>query len=94
MANYVPLVAQAVAGLPTNAAADRLALYGRARQALVAQLREMKPPLSNQQIISEQADLEAAIRKIEAEQAATEKLKPAVTPIAPMPRMFPRKAAD
>jgi hypothetical protein len=91
MANYVPQLAQAVAGLRTNTAADRLALYGRARQVLVAQLREMKPPLSDRQIISEQADLEAAIRKIEAEQAAAEKLKPEVTPIAPMPRMFPKK---
>ena len=45
----------------------RRALYGRAREALVAQLRSNQPALFEAQITKERLALEEAIRKVEAE---------------------------
>ena len=92
MADYVPPIEGAIARLATNDVASRSALYARAREALVAQLREIMPALSNLQLLSERADLEAAIRKIEAQHVAASQLKPGVTPILPMPRLFTKGA--
>jgi hypothetical protein len=90
MADYFPLISRAVAGLAKNESENRRALYDRARVALVAQLREITPALSDLDIIREQADLEKAIRRVESLHAAQSKAKVGtVTPIAPMPRLFP-----
>ena len=67
MADYYPLIARAVAGLPQNTNEARRALYGRARNALVAQLRGQTPTLSETTIIHERGALEDAICKAEAE---------------------------
>ena len=53
--------------LATNDVASRNALYGRARKALVTQLREITPALTKLQFLREQTDLGAAIRKVEAQ---------------------------
>ena len=45
MADYYPLIAKAVTGLQTQ---DRRALYQRGRDALLAELRAVNPPLSEQ----------------------------------------------
>ena len=69
MADYYPLIARAVAGLEKNTGDARRALYERARTALVAQLRSVKPPLSENDVTRERLALEEAIRKVEAEAA-------------------------
>jgi hypothetical protein len=102
VADYFPLVSQAVARLTKNDSESRRALYGRARLALVEQLREITPPLSDTQLLREQIDLENAIRKVESQHAAPSNVNPGivapnvkagtVTPIAPMPKLFPKSA--
>jgi hypothetical protein len=84
MADYFPLISQAVAGLVHNDLENRQALYGRAHVALVEQLREITPALSEMQIVREQADLEIAIRKVEAQRATAPTVKIEITPIAPL----------
>jgi hypothetical protein len=93
MADYSPLISQAVARLVQNDLENRQALYGRARVALVEQLREIMPALSKMQIVHEQADLEIAIRKVEARHTSAPTVSSGVKPIAPLPKLFP-KASD
>jgi len=70
MADYYPLIARAVAGLDPSAPGEsRRALYVRAREALIAQLRSVEPPLSEAEITRERLSLEEAVRKVEAEAA-------------------------
>lgn len=69
MADYYPLIARAVAGLEKNTGDGRRALYERARTALVAQLRSVNPPLSENDVTRERLALEELIRKVEAEAA-------------------------
>jgi hypothetical protein len=79
MADYQPLIARAVAGLEKNTGENRRALYERARNALVAQLRGVSPALEESEITKERLALEEAIRKVEAETArnAREAARPA-----------------
>src|SRR5689334_21063204 len=82
MADYYPLIARAVSGLDASATGEqRRALYDRARQALIAQLRGVQPPLSETEITRERLTLEEAIRKVEQE-AAQRSRQPARTDIA------------
>lgn len=70
MADYYPLIARAIAGLDANAPSEtRRALYERARTALIAQLRNVQPALSEAEITRERLALEEAVRKVEAEAA-------------------------
>src|SRR3979411_82779 len=70
MADYYPLIARAIAGLDPSAPGEsRRALYGRARAALIAQLRSVDPPLSESEITRERLSLEEAVRKVESEAA-------------------------
>jgi hypothetical protein len=69
MTDYYPLIGKAVAGLEKNTGEARRVLYERARTALVGQLRNMDPPLSESEITRERLALEEAIRKVEAEAA-------------------------
>ena len=66
MADYYPLIAKAVTGLDAQ---DRRALYQRGRDALLAELRAVNPPLSEQVIMDERIAFEKAIRRIESEAA-------------------------
>ncbi|MBN9052129.1 MAG: hypothetical protein J0H78_21945 [Rhizobiales bacterium] len=70
MADYYPLLSRAVAGLTNNTGEVRRALYERARTALVNQLRNSDPPLSEADITRERLALEEAVRRIEAETSA------------------------
>lgn len=70
MADYYPLLSRAVAGLTNNTGEVRRALYERARTALVNQLRNSDPPLSEADITRERLALEDAVRRIEAEASA------------------------
>ena len=69
MTDYYPLIARAVAGLPKSTGESRRALYERARSALLAQLRNLDPPLPETEITRERLLLEEAIRKVEADAA-------------------------
>src|SRR5205823_10456833 len=71
MADYYPLIARAISGLDPGAPGEsRRALYERARAALIAQLRSVKPSISESEITRERLSLEEAVRKVEAETAA------------------------
>jgi hypothetical protein len=67
LADYYPLIAQAVNRLEQNAAETRRTIYDRARAAMVAQLRGIVPPFTESDINLEQLALERAIRKVETE---------------------------
>jgi hypothetical protein len=67
MADYYPLIAKAVMGLYNGQ--DRRRLYEHGRNALLAELRALRPPLSDAVIAKERLAFEEAIRKVEAEEA-------------------------
>src|SRR5215831_9329007 len=76
MTDYYPLIGKAVAGLEKNTGEARRVLYERARTALVGQLRNMNPPLTESEITRERLGLEEAIRKVEAEAARRLRMEP------------------
>jgi len=76
MADYYPLIAKAVTGLEKSTGEARRALYDRARQALLAQLRGVTPALSEADITRERLALEEAVRKVEAEAARRSRSDP------------------
>jgi hypothetical protein len=67
MADYYSVLARAVVNLETDDRAAREELYARARSIIVAELRKQNPKISALTITREQAALEAAVRKLEAE---------------------------
>ena len=95
MADYQPLIQRAIAGLDKNTGEARRALYERARTALVAQLRGVKPPLQEAEITRERLALEEAIRKVEAEAARRTRVDAPAAPATPAPSAprFPNAAA-
>jgi len=70
MAEYYPLLAKAVAGLPDSTPETRRAVYERARKALLGQLRKLDPPVPEADVEREGVALDEAIEKLEAEFAA------------------------
>lgn len=70
MADYYPLIARAVAGLPTSTPETRTAIYQRARNALLGQLRRLDPPIPESDVARESAALEIAIARLEADLAS------------------------
>ena len=90
MADYHSLLMRAVANLPNaGTPATRGAIYGRARKALLEQLRSLRPPLPESDITREENALDAAIAEIEERYGSQEPaLRP---PAAPRPRR-PRPA--
>jgi hypothetical protein len=67
MADYYPLIARAVEGLPEQTPDKRHAVYERARTALIAQLRSLDPPLTEAEIQQEGRSLDEAIARVEAD---------------------------
>jgi hypothetical protein len=67
MADYYSVLARAVVSLETGDRAAREELYERARSIIIAELRKQNPRISALTITREQAALEAAIGKLEAE---------------------------
>jgi len=90
MTDYQPLLARAIGNLERNTSEARRAVYDRARQALLNQLRAIAPPLSDTEITRERLALEDAIRKIET-QAAQANPEPARA--SRHPAAAPRPAA-
>jgi len=68
--DYYPLIARAVAKLDDNSPLARVAVYGRARRALTAQLRAQEPSTAEPRIAQERRALEEAIRRVEDEAPA------------------------
>ena len=69
MNDYYPLIAKAVVGLNAQ---DRRRLYEHSRNALLAELRALRPPVSDAVIAKERLAFEEAIRKLDAEEARHE----------------------
>jgi hypothetical protein len=68
MADYYPLLAKALANLPSRTTSTaRRAIYDRARKALIGQLRSIQPPMPEGDIAGEDAALDRAIARLEAE---------------------------
>jgi hypothetical protein len=65
MADYYQPIAKAAMGLQT--AQDRRTLYERGRNALLAELKAIAPPLSRSIITKELLAFDEAVRKVEAE---------------------------
>jgi hypothetical protein len=80
MADYYPLLAKAIAGLPDPTPQARSAIYERARNAMVRQLRRLDPPIPEPEIARESSALEVAVARLEAEFAP-----PEPSPAAPEP---------
>jgi hypothetical protein len=72
MADFYPVLAKAVAGLANQSAEARRAIYDRARQVLVAQLRSIDPPISETDITRQRLALDDVIARIERDYAPVE----------------------
>ncbi|MDQ0304009.1 hypothetical protein [Ancylobacter polymorphus] len=92
MADYYPLIARAVGGLPDKTAEARKAVYERARRALLAQLTAVDPPLSAPDVAREQQALETAIDRVEADFGGTVPAAPPRAPVAPLAPVSPPAA--
>jgi hypothetical protein len=74
MVDYYPLLSRAIVNLGESAGPDvRRAIYDRARTTLRSQLEEVDPPLPQDQIERERAQLEAVIARLEIEARARSK---------------------
>ncbi|MCJ8144800.1 hypothetical protein MKI84_17910 [Ancylobacter sp. A5.8] len=80
MADYYPLLARAIGGLPNKGRDARNVVFERARKALLAQLRNADPPLREEDITREQSSLEDAIRRLELDYAEPPAAAPAIEP--------------
>ena len=81
MADYHSLLMRAVANLPNaGSQATRATIYGRARKALLEQLRSLRPPLPESDIAREEKALDAAIAEIESRYAPQAGASPSASP--------------
>ncbi len=69
MADYYPLISRAVANLGPSTPEQRRDLYARATNALIGQLRNSDPPITEADITRERLSLEDAIGRVETEVA-------------------------
>lgn len=87
MADYYPLLAKAVAGLPDPTPDARSAIYDRARNALLGQLRRLEPPIPEVEIEHESAALEVAVARLETEFAPPPEPEPEPEPDVAAPEL-------
>jgi hypothetical protein len=92
MAEYYPLLAKAIAGLPNSTPEARRAVYERARKALLAQLQNLQPPVPEADVARETRALDSAVARIEAELAAPNGSPKAVPRIESLFGTAPRAA--
>ena len=83
MADYYPLLAKAVAGLPNSTPETRRAVYERARKALLGQLQSLQPPVPEADLRRESEALDTAVARLEAELGGA--ARPSVQPQPPRP---------
>ncbi len=81
MAEYYPLLERAVAGLQDATPGSRRAIYDRARNALLGQLRAMQPPIPEEDVQRESVALDDAIARLE-ERFSKDKPRAAPKPAA------------
>ena len=96
MADYHSLLMRAVANLPNaGTPATRAAIYGRARKALLEQLRSLRPPLPESDIAREEKALDAAIAAVEGKYGHKADAPPFAPPApsAPTPYVAPQAAS-
>lgn len=89
MADFYPILARAVAGLPETTPEARRAIYDRARAALIAQLRGLDPPLGEAEIMRERLALDEAVARVEADYdgaAPPQGATPVIRPLDPAPQ--------
>jgi hypothetical protein len=77
MAEYYAVLSKAVAGLEPSTPESRRAVYDKARNALIGQLKAIDPPLPTAEISRQRLELEEAIRRVERETAAMPPRAPA-----------------
>lgn len=99
MADFYPILARAVAGLPETTPEARRAIYDRARAALIAQLRGLDPPLGEAEIMRERLALDEAVARVEADYddgaARPDVAAPMIRPIEPdLPDVPPQPARE
>jgi hypothetical protein len=87
MADFYSILAKAVSALDGNTAQARRRLYERARAAVIVEMREATPALSQSDILVARISLEEAIGKVEAEaQGDRRSHRLMATPSTPLPR--------
>lgn len=92
MAEYYAVLSKAVAGLEANSADTRRAVYDKARNALIGQLKAIDPPLPTAEISRQRLELEEAIRRVERETSSTPAGVPAQrAPTRPVAEQAPRQ---
>jgi len=95
MAEYYTVLRRAIGGIDPNVPETRRAVYDKARNALIGQLKAVDPPLTTAEISRQRLELEEAIRRVEREAAAGLGGAPAPRPRTPPPpanRVAPRPA--
>ena len=93
MAEYLPLLERAVSGLQDGSPEARHAIYERARNALLGQLRAMEPPVPDEDVNRESLALDDAIQRLEARLRAPASPPVAAPPIAAPPVVDPQTRA-
>ena len=71
MAEYYTVLRRAIAGIDPNLPETRRAVYDKARNALIGQLKAVDPPLTTAEISRQRLELEEAIRRVEREARAS-----------------------
>ena len=92
MAEYYAVLSRAVASLDDNTPETRRAVYDKARNALIGQLKAIVPPLPTSEISRQRLELEEAIRRAEREatSGAPAVPRPAARRPSPPPPPTPR----
>ncbi len=85
MAEYYAVLSKAVGSLELSSIEARRAVYDKARNALIGQLKAIDPPLSTSEISRQRLELEEAIRRVERESADRAPAAPAVRADTPPP---------
>lgn len=95
MAEYYTVLKRAIAGVDPNQPDARRAVYDKARNALIGQLKAVDPPLTTAEISRQRLELEEAIRRVERESAAglITTSRPAPPPAQPEPQRRSQPAA-
>ena len=89
MAEYYAVLSKAIASLDASSSDARRAVYDKARNALIGQLKAIDPPLPTAEISRQRLELEEAIRRVERETSSVPAAPPAPTPA---PRAAPRSS--